>query len=97
MNLEKSVGLGRASGDVWDKKTMLYINLKLALMGCPTVASDTDPELAELTDTLLLHQRETDRLLADYLCPADQRIQDFLTAGFQIAEGGAFRMAVEQI
>ncbi|MGD0058481.1 MAG: hypothetical protein ABSD58_03595 [Verrucomicrobiia bacterium] len=78
MNLEKSVGLGRTSGDVWDKKTMLYINLKLALMGCPTVASDSDPELAELTDTLLLHQRETDRLLADYLCPADQRIQDFL-------------------
>ncbi|HVM62797.1 MAG TPA: hypothetical protein VMV72_18195 [Verrucomicrobiae bacterium] len=78
MNLEKSAGLGRESADVWDKKTMLYINLKLALMGCPTVASGSDPELEELTDTLLLHQRETDRLLADYLCPADQRIQDFL-------------------
>jgi hypothetical protein len=78
MNLKKPAGLDRPPNDVWGKKTILYINLKLALMGCPTVASDTDPELEELTDTLLLHQRETDRLLADYLCPADQRIQDFL-------------------
>ena len=78
MNLEKSVGLDKAPIDFWDKKTTLYINLKLALMGCPTVAANTDPEFEELTDTLLLHQRETDRLLADYLCPADRRIQDFL-------------------
>src|SRR5690606_2324650 len=27
---------------------------------------------------LVSHHRESDRLLADYLCPADQRIQDFL-------------------
>src|ERR1700733_2972947 len=78
MNLEKSAGLGRAPVNVWHKKTMLYINLKPAVMGCPTVTTQSDPELDELADTLLLHQRETDRLLADYLCPADQRIQDFL-------------------
>src|SRR5579859_6693782 len=78
MNLERTVGLGKTSADFWDKKTTLYINLKLALIGCPTVAADADPEFEDLTDTLLLHQRETDRLLADYLCPADRRIQDFL-------------------
>src|SRR5271167_3327087 len=78
MNLEQLAGLGKSPIDFWDKKKILYINLKLALIGCPTVAANLDPELEELTDTLLLHQRETDRLLADYLCPADQRIQDFL-------------------
>jgi phosphoenolpyruvate carboxykinase (diphosphate) len=78
MNLEQLTGLGKSSIDFWDKKTILYINLKLALMGCPTVAANIDPEFEGLTDTLLLHQRETDRLLADYLCPADRRIQSFL-------------------
>ena len=78
MNLERIAGLGKVAADFWDKKTTLYINLKLALIGCPTVAADADPEFEDLTDTLLLHQRETDRLLADYLCPADRRIQDFL-------------------
>jgi len=78
VNREQAVGLDKASANFWDKKTTLYVNLKLALMGCPTVAANADPEFEELTDTLLLHQRETDRLLADYLCPADRRIQDFL-------------------
>jgi phosphoenolpyruvate carboxykinase (diphosphate) len=78
MNLEQLTGLGKSPIGFWDKKTILYINLKLALMGCPTVAANIDPEFEGLTDTLLLHQRETDRLLADYLCPADRRIQNFL-------------------
>lgn len=78
MNLENSLGLDKGPAGFWDKKTALYINLKLALMGCPTVAADVDPEFDDLIDTLLLHQRETDRLLADYLCPADRRIQVFL-------------------
>ena len=86
MNRKRSVGLDKASADFWDKKTTLYINLKLALMGCPTVAANADPEFEELTDTLLLHQRETDRLLADYLCPADRRIQDFLNAELIMAK-----------
>jgi len=55
-----------------------YINLKLAALGCPTVETESDAELQEMTNALLAHQRETHRLLASHLCPADNRIQTFL-------------------
>jgi hypothetical protein len=55
-----------------------YINLKLALLGCPTVATAAKSDLENLASALLAHQREAERLLANYLCPADQRIQTFL-------------------
>ncbi len=78
MDLARSIGLGTATPLYPDKKLLQYINLKLASLGCPTVASETDAEFEELATALLLHHRETNRLLADYLCPADQRIQSFL-------------------
>jgi hypothetical protein len=61
-----------------DEKFIQYINLKLAFMGCPTVEAGGDAALQEMAAALLAHQRETDRLLAKYLPPVDQRIQDFL-------------------
>ncbi len=78
MNPAKNLGLGKVAAGFSDEKTILYINLKLALLGLPTVTARADPEFDQMTSALLLHQHETDRLLADYLCPADQRIQDFL-------------------
>ncbi len=61
-----------------EKKLWPYINLKLAALGCPTARAAEDAEFQELVSSLLLHQRETERLLANYLCPADWRIQQFL-------------------
>jgi hypothetical protein len=61
-----------------ERKLWQYINLKLAAMGCPTVSVAGDAEFQEMMQSLFLHQRETERLLADYLCPADWRIQQFL-------------------
>ena len=55
-----------------------YVNLKLAALGCPTAKIDEDGEFQEMVHVLLQHQRETERLLANYLCPADWRIQQFL-------------------
>ncbi len=83
MNLNRSIGLGTATPSYPDEKLLQYINLKLASLGCPTVATATDGEFEELAAALLLHHRETDRLLADYLCPADQRIQNFLNEYLQ--------------
>ena len=74
---KNNIGLGTVS-EFTDPKTIRYINLKLALLGFPTVAANSDPEFDEMTAALLQRQHETDRLLADYLCPADQRIQIFL-------------------
>src|SRR6476620_5120734 len=58
-------------------KLIQYINLKLAALGCPTCESGDDSQSDEMS-AVLAHQREIDRLLAYYLCPADNRIQTFL-------------------
>jgi phosphoenolpyruvate carboxykinase (diphosphate) len=61
-----------------EKKLWQYINLKLAALGLPTARAAEDTEFHEMVSALLQHQRETERLLANYLCPADWRIQQFL-------------------
>jgi hypothetical protein len=60
-----------------DAKLIQYINLKLAALGCPTCESGDNSQFEEMS-ALLAHQREINRLLANYLCPADNRIQTFL-------------------
>ena len=61
-----------------EQKLIQYINLKLAALGCPLFEGAGDADLQRITLPLLQNHREKDRLLADYLCPADQRIQTFL-------------------
>jgi len=61
-----------------EKKLWQYINLKLAALGCPVSRAAQDPEFHQLVSALVEHQRETERLLANYLCPADWRVQQFL-------------------
>ncbi|HVR34272.1 MAG TPA: hypothetical protein VMS21_00305, partial [Methylomirabilota bacterium] len=79
MDLKRTIGLGARDSAFPDEKLIHFINLKLSLLGCPGVARAGDGEFNELSAALLQHNRETERLLSDYLCPADQRIQDFLT------------------
>lgn len=55
-----------------------YINVKLALLGFPPVATADNSHLSEIFSTLIAQYREKERLLSNYLCPADQRIQNFL-------------------
>jgi len=80
MDLEQALGL--KTGDVdelWSRRRLqLYINLKLASSGQPTCAGEWDAELLHVSQGLLQSYREKNRLLSDYLCPADRRIQDFL-------------------
>ena len=54
------------------------INLRLALLGCPTLQAIPPGPLQQASGQLLARSRETSRLLANYLCPADWRIQQFL-------------------
>src|SRR5579859_7798254 len=51
------------------------INLRLAMAGCPTFGS---ANLGSMAGPMFSRQKETMRLLADYLCPADWRIDHFL-------------------
>ena len=55
-----------------------HINVKLALLGCPPVAVPDNTEFAEIVAAMAGQSREKDRLLGQYLCPVDQRIQTFL-------------------
>jgi hypothetical protein len=55
-----------------------YVNVKLSLLGLPTVGGVNAAGLPALVASLVAQCREQERLLADHLCPADQRIQSFL-------------------
>ena len=54
-----------------------HINVKLALIGCPPVAIEGNKEFSEIVSAMAGQSREKDRLLGNYLCPADRRIQTF--------------------
>lgn len=54
------------------------IYLRLAQAGLPAPAEVKDSATAKLVAPILARQRELSRRLADRLCAADQRIQDFL-------------------
>src|SRR5882757_9728698 len=55
-----------------------HINVKLALIGSPPVPIKGDKEFTEIAAAMAAQSREKDRLLGHHLCPADQRIQNFL-------------------
>ncbi len=78
MNLKKSIGLNSNTSSATDERLVRYLNLKLALLGCPTVEISGDGEFENITSALLQHHQETDRILANYLSPADHRIQNFI-------------------
>lgn len=66
------------ASEMSDDKSIQYINFKLAALDCPFVEIHSDPEFREIANALLARERESRRLLANYLCPADNRIQTFL-------------------
>ncbi len=70
------------TSEVAEKKLIQYINLKLVLMGLPQAVCSIDKDLIEMSAPLLSRQKETSRLLADYLCPADHRIVSYLQKTF---------------
>ncbi len=83
MDLVKSLGVKINSNQLEaadeKKRLQLYINLKLHSSGLPACeAHDCDNDFFSIADDLLESYREKSRLLSQYLCPADQRIQDFL-------------------
>lgn len=55
-----------------------YLSLKLAVMGQPMDRGAGDDDFVEIARPLLRNYENKVRLLKDYLCPADTRIQRFL-------------------
>jgi len=75
---QQRTGLGATPSQEAEHKRLLYINLKLRDLGCPTFPLEVDADFAELMTDMLALNREKDRLLSNHLCPVDQRIQNFL-------------------
>lgn len=80
MDLAHALGLDQPPGSPEEerRKLQLYINLKLASSGQPTCIPDESAGFFGISSDLLKSYREKNRLLSDYHCWVDQRIQDFL-------------------
>lgn len=59
------------------RRMISYINFKLATHGLPT-APDDDPAMMGLVEGMVQNFQQKNRLLDQYLPPADQRIQAYL-------------------
>lgn len=57
-----------------------HINLQLAAMGQPIFQGTDDSDFLGIADDLLRNYRHQKKLLADYRCPADWRIEKFLNS-----------------
>ena len=55
-----------------------HINLQLAALGQPTCEMDDDRQYLNIADSLIKKYTQQRHLLAQYRCPSDQRIEDFL-------------------
>ena len=80
-NLEQSLGIGPVSDENPDyalQKLHVYINLKLASSGQPTCVTGEAAKFLDTASDLLKSYREKNRLLSNFRCPADRRIQTFL-------------------
>lgn len=57
-----------------------FLNLKLASRGYPIYGRKEDYPILMLADSMIANAAEKNRLLSDYLCPTDQRIQNYLNS-----------------
>ncbi len=80
MDFAQTLGLNNAPETAEEErhKLQLYINLKLASSGQPTNVPKASQHFFDISRDLLKSYREKNRLLANYQCPVDLRIQDFL-------------------
>lgn len=76
-------------------RRLRQINLQLAALDQPGWLGDEDHWL-EIADDLLRNYRQHRRLLQDYRCPADQRIQDFVN-GYLLRNGNDDHVALPAV
>lgn len=67
-----------------------YINLKLSFLGYPAYKNQKQSDLLKIANPLLRSQQEKNRSLPETLCPADQRIQNFLDDYFKDTDSKVF-------
>ncbi|MBA4147467.1 MAG: hypothetical protein H0X66_05075 [Verrucomicrobia bacterium] len=90
MDLTEKIGLS-IDGKPRHEYLESYVNLKLAALGLPNVHLRGESAFDGISTAILAQYREAQRLLSEYLCPADQRIQDFLDS-YLAATGVSVRL-----
>ncbi len=82
MDFAQALGMNKASETpaAEREKVQLYINLKLASSGQPTCIPIESARLFGIMRDLLRSYSEKNRLLSNYQCPVDKRIQNFLNS-----------------
>ena len=83
-NLKESIGFPLTPGKSpeSDKELIQFINIKLASLNLPIYGDREDYPFLEIGKSLFLNLQAKDRLLGEYLPPADQSIQDYLSRTF---------------
>jgi hypothetical protein len=80
MDFARALGLHKPANSRQDERDrlQLYINLKLASAGQPTCISNNSAAFMDTAEDLLKSFQEKNRLLSNYHCPVDCRIQGFI-------------------
>jgi len=78
--LEKVLGFSADGGGVEARRIHLQrcIHLQLLAMGLPSTSPRADAAVLDVAGGLLANYRQQSRLLDEYRCPADERIESFL-------------------
>ena len=84
-DLKTRIGFDSKTGEnVFDAPKLIeYINIKLRSRGCPIYGAEQDFPFLQMGNSLLKSVQEKNRLLKGYLCPVDQRIQNYLEDLFE--------------
>ena len=84
-DLKTRIGFDPETGEnSYDEKSLIeYLNIKLRSRGCPIYGSENDFPFLQMGKSLLESVREKNRLLQGHLCPADRRIQNYITRLFK--------------
>ncbi|NEQ67519.1 MAG: hypothetical protein F6K21_18825 [Symploca sp. SIO2D2] len=79
-DLKTRIGFDTETGEnSYDEAQLIeYLNIKLRSRGVPIFGNEEDYPFLKVGNSLLKSVQEKNRLLKNYLCPVDQRIQDYL-------------------
>src|SRR3954466_1254848 len=78
--LEKTLGFSADGSGLAARQTYLQrcIHLQLLSLGLPSISPRSDAAVLDIASGLLASYRQKSRLLDEYRCPVDRRIESFL-------------------